>query len=60
MTFLSLAMQGFTPAPGDCLAFMLHRTAGETREKEQRERFIERGVQVAVTESAKLRFDEFK
>lgn len=56
---LFCASQGFTPVPGDCLAFSLHRAAGESTNPEEKAVFIDRGVSVAVTDSAKQRFAEF-
>ncbi|CAM6087531.1 unnamed protein product [Calypogeia fissa] len=50
---------GFTTAPGDCLAFMYHRQAIETQDGEQKQITVEQGLKVAVTDSAKQRFSEF-
>ncbi|CAM6093042.1 unnamed protein product [Calypogeia fissa] len=50
---------GFTTAPGDCLAFMYHRQAIETQDGEQKQIMVEHGLKVAVTDSAKQRFSEF-
>ena len=55
----SCVLQGFTPVPGDCLAFSLHRAACESTNVEERSLFVERGLSVAVSDSAKNRFSEF-
>lgn len=46
-------------APGDCLAFAMHRTAQETRDSDTKDAFIARGLELVVTESARARFSEF-
>eukprot|EP00850_Spirogloea_muscicola_P003687 SM000015S01187 [mRNA] locus=s15:349167:350399:+ [translate_table: standard] len=52
--------KGFTPAPGDCLAFMLYLAAGESRSIEQKEKLVQRGQSVAETDTARARFSEFE
>lgn len=51
--------EGFTTAPGDCLAFMLHRAAGEAADAEVKESFVQQGLSVVVSETARQRFSEF-
>lgn len=50
--------EGFTEAPGDCLAFFLHRAAAEATNPELKERFIQRGLEVAASDSALARFKD--
>eukprot|EP00897_Mesotaenium_endlicherianum_P007127 jgi/Mesen1/6442/ME000033S05731 len=50
--------QGFTTAPGDCLAFSLHRSAVETRDPEARAKLAARGLAAATSKSAQARFAE--
>ncbi|GJP69313.1 hypothetical protein CLOP_g251 [Closterium sp. NIES-67] len=46
--------EGFTSAPGDCLAFACFRAAVGSAGEEQQE-WVERGLAAAVSESARLR-----
>ncbi|CAI5457970.1 unnamed protein product [Closterium sp. Yama58-4] len=51
--------EGFSSAPGDCLAFMCFRAAGESSGEERRA-WVERGMAAAVTESARARLQELQ
>ncbi|CAI6010291.1 unnamed protein product [Closterium sp. NIES-65] len=55
----SNSREGFSSAPGDCLAFMCYRAAGESSGEERRE-WVERGLAAAVSESARARLRELQ
>ncbi|KAL3686104.1 hypothetical protein R1sor_004126 [Riccia sorocarpa] len=52
--------EGFTTAAGDCLAFMCYRAAVESNDSELRSAFVERGLRVAETDSARQRFQKVR
>lgn len=58
VTFEIFAFQGFTTAPGDCLAFMFHRLASEAKVKASRDKALEQGFSVVVSDSARKRLAE--
>ncbi|KAG6553916.1 hypothetical protein Mapa_004833 [Marchantia paleacea] len=49
--------EGFTAAAGDCLAYMCYRGAVESKDAEARSAFVERGLRVAETDSARQQFE---
>eukprot|EP01025_Chloroclados_australasicus_P069885 TRINITY_DN9944_c0_g1_i1.p1 TRINITY_DN9944_c0_g1~~TRINITY_DN9944_c0_g1_i1.p1 ORF type:complete len:262 (-),score=47.04 TRINITY_DN9944_c0_g1_i1:354-1031(-) len=51
---------GFTEAAGDCLAFKYFRDAEEKRTLEERQAFVDKGLQVAVTDSARERLFQLR
>ncbi|CAI7784606.1 unnamed protein product [Closterium sp. NIES-54] len=55
----SNSREGFSSAPGDCLAFMCFRAAGESSGEERRE-WVERGMAAAVSKSARARLQELQ
>ncbi len=46
---------GFSSAPGDVLAFKYFRDAAECRREDEKQRCIDKGLDVAVTEGARRR-----
>lgn len=50
--------EGFSNAPGDCMAYKYYRDAQEARRDTHKQRNVEQGLKVAVTEDAKRKLME--